>query len=209
MENQWVHELETSLKDSLGDHIVHGMIVSNLAYMIGKEMKLPPDQSHDLAVAGLVHDIGKLRLRSYVYKEKEARMNIDELRYVRLHPALGYAILKEQGYQEQVLTAVLYHHENADGSGYPNNLKGDEIPLNAKILRVCDAFGALIANRPVRGAFDIETALTIMIDEVKYFDMKVFLAFQKLTQSAKLKTMLENIYLNPQKDENSDAEIRE
>ena len=209
MENQWVHELETSLKDSLGDHIVHGMIVSNLAYMIGKEMKLPQEQCHNLAVAGRVHDIGKLRLRSYVYEEKEAHMNIDELRYVRLHPTLGYAILKEHGYKDEILTAVLYHHENVDGSGYPNNLKGDEIPLNAKILRVCDAFGALIANRPVRGAFDIETALTIMIDEVKYFDMKVFLAFQKLTQSADLKAKLESIYLHTQQVEVNEAEIGE
>ena len=193
LENQWVHELETSLQDSLGDHLVHGMVVSNLAYLIGKEMELPADQCHDLAVAGLVHDIGKLRLRSYVYEEKEAKMNIDELRYVRLHSTLGYAILKEHGYKEAILSAVLYHHENADGSGYPNNLKNDEIPLYARILRVCDAFGALISNRPVRGAFDIETALSIMIDEVKNFDMKVFLAFQKLSQSPELKEMLEKL----------------
>ena len=65
--------------------------------------------------------------------------------------------------------------------------------MNAKILRVCDAFGALISNRPVRSAFDIETAITIMVDEVKYFDMKVFLAFQKLTQSEEMKNMLHRL----------------
>ena len=91
------------------------------------------------------------------------------------------------------LTAVLYHHENADGSGYPNNLKKDDIPLNARILRVCDAFGALIANRAYRSAFDIETAFTIMIEEVKNFDMRVFLAFQKVTQSSEMKEMLANL----------------
>ena len=193
---QWDHELETSLQDSLGDQIVHGMIVSNLAYLIGREMELSQKQCHDLAVAGLLHDIGKLRLRSYVYEEKEAKLNIDELRYVRLHSTLGYAILKEQGYSEDILTAVLYHHENADGSGYPNNLKNDQIPLYARILRVCDAFGALISNRPVRGAFDIETALSIMIEEVKNFDMKVFLAFQKLSQSSELTNMLERLNIH-------------
>ena len=64
------------------------------------------------------------------------------------------------------------------------------IPLGARILRVCDAFGALIANRPYRSAFDIETAISIMIEEVKNFDMRVFLTFQKVTQSEDMKNML-------------------
>ena len=188
-----VHDLGTPIQDSLGEAILHGIVVSNLAYFVGKEMDLPEEKCHNLAVAGMVHDIGKLRLRSYVYEEKGAKLNIDELRYVRLHPTLGYAILKEHGYEEEVLTAVLYHHENADGSGYPNNLKKDDIPLSARILRVCDAFGALIANRAYRSAFDIETALTIMIEEVKNFDMRVFLAFQKVTQSDNMKEMLASL----------------
>ena len=187
------NDTETSIKDSLGDALVHGIVVSNLAFMLAKEMGLDEKQCHNMAIAGILHDIGKLKLRTYVYEEKEANLNIDELRYMRLHPALGYAILKEHGYEEEILTAVLYHHENIDGSGYPNNLKEDEIPIQAKILRVCDAFGALIANRPIRGAFDIETALSIMIEEVKFFDMKVFLAFQKLSQSESMKEMLARI----------------
>lgn len=185
-----VHDVETPLQDSLGEALLHGMVVSNLAYFVGKAMNLPGEQLHTLAVAGMVHDIGKLRLRSYVYKEKAATLDIDELRYTRLHPSLGFAILKEQGYDEDVLSAVLYHHENADGSGYPNNLKNEEIPMNARILRVCDAFGALIANRAYRSAFDIETAINIMIEEIKNFDMQVFLAFQRVTQSEDMYEML-------------------
>ena len=185
-----VHDLETSLQDSFGEAILHGIVVSNLAYFVGKEMGFSEEQCHNLAVAGMLHDIGELRLRSYVYEEKEAKLTIDEMRYVRLHPTLGYAILKEHGYNEDVLSAVLYHHENADGSGYPNNLKNEDIPWNARVLRVCDAFGALIANRAYRSAFDIETAQTIMIEEVKNFDMQVFLAFQKVTQSEDMHAML-------------------
>lgn len=191
--NFGIHDMETPIQDSLGEAITHGMVVSNLAYLVGREMQLSEEECHKLAVAGMVHDIGKLRLRSYVYKEKEAQMNIDELRYVRLHPALGYAILKEQGYEEYVLDAVLYHHENWDGTGYPNNLKAEKIPLAARILRVCDAFGALIANRPYREAFDIETAFSIMIEEVKYFDMHVFLTFQKVSQSKGIREMLKDM----------------
>lgn len=187
------NDVETSLQETLGEALLHGMVVSNLAYFVGKVLNLPEDQLHTLAVAGMVHDIGKLRLRSYVYKEKAATLDIDELRYMRLHPTLGYAILKEHGYDEEVLLAVLYHHENADGSGYPNNLKIDDIPFNARILRVCDVFGALIANRPYRSAFDIETAIDIMIDEIKNFDMEVFLAFQQVTQSEDMNNMLSRL----------------
>jgi len=188
-----IHDTETAIQDSLGDALAHGMFVSNLAFLVGRELRLPEEECYNLAVAGMVHDIGKLRLRSYVYEEKEAQMQIDELRYVRLHPTLGYAILKENGYPEYVLNAVLYHHENWDGTGYPNNLKGEAIPLPARILRVCDAFGALIANRPYREAFDIETALTIMVEEINCFDMHIFLTFQQVSQSEEMRYMLKDM----------------
>ena len=68
--NYGVNDVETSIQDSLGEALTHGMIVSNLAYLVAREMQLPEEDCHLLAVAGMVHDIGKLRLRSYVYKEK-------------------------------------------------------------------------------------------------------------------------------------------
>ena len=74
-----------------------------------------------------------------------------------------------------------------------NNLKAENIPLAARILRVCDAFGALIANRSYLEAFDIERAFSIMIEEVKYFDMHVFLTFQKVSQSKEIEKMLRDM----------------
>ena len=65
-----IHDLETPIQKSLGEALLHGMIVSNLCYFVGKEMELPEEQCYNLAVAGMLHDIGKLRLRSYVYEEK-------------------------------------------------------------------------------------------------------------------------------------------
>ena len=100
------HDLETSLQDSFGEAILHGVVVSNLASFVAREMALSEEQCHNLAIAGMLHDIGKLRLRSYVYEEKEAKLNIDELRYVRLHPSLGYAILKEHGYTKEIFLAI-------------------------------------------------------------------------------------------------------
>ncbi|MBQ6393269.1 MAG: HDOD domain-containing protein, partial [Eubacterium sp.] len=70
--NYGIHDTETPIQDSLGEALTHGMIVSNLAYLVAKGMNMSEEECHQLAVAGMVHDIGKLRLRSYVYKEKEA-----------------------------------------------------------------------------------------------------------------------------------------
>ena len=75
---------------------------------------------------------------------------------------------------------MLHHHENWDGSGYPDSLRGEEIPYGARILRVCDVFSALISDRPYRKAFDSATAMELMIEEIKNFDIKVFLAFQRI-----------------------------
>ena len=132
---------------------------------------------YDLAVAGLLHDIGKVRLNFYMNEKEEQILAVDETRYLRMHSTIGHSILVEHGYDNIVLDAVLYHHEHYDGTGYPSNLKRDEIPLVGRIMHVCDIFGALIANRDYREGFSVETALEVMIEEVKNFDMKVFLAF--------------------------------
>jgi putative nucleotidyltransferase with HDIG domain len=182
--------VETPIDLSVEENISHGVCVSNLAYAVAKELGLPEEQCHKLAVAGFLHDIGKIKLNTYVY-DREKTFIIDEMRYMRLHPSLGYAILKEREYDEEILEAVLYHHENIDGSGYPNNLAGEEIPLGGRILRVCDAFGALISNRPCREAFDKDTALEIMVEEAKYFDMRVYLAFQRVSHSEEIGKILD------------------
>lgn len=184
------HAVETPITLSLEEAISHGICVSNLAVAVAREMGLTDSECHDIAVAGLLHDIGKIKLNTYVY-DREKTFVIDEMRYVRLHSSLGYAILKDRGYSDEIIEAVLYHHENFDGSGYPKNLKGEQIPLSARILRVCDAFGALISNRPYREAFDIATALDIMVEEVKYFDMKVYLAFQRVSHSEEIGKILD------------------
>ena len=74
----------------------------------------------------------------------------------------------------------MYHHENYDGTGYPENLAGEEIPIGGRILRVCDVFAALSSDRPYRTAFDVATVVELMIDEIKNFDMEVFLTFQRV-----------------------------
>ena len=98
---------------------------------------------------------------------------------------MGYEFLKANNlYTEEIRQAILHHHENYDGTGYPSNLKGDDIPYMSRILRVCDVFAALISERPYRAAFDTESAIELMTDEVKNFDMKIFLTFLYMLRTA-------------------------
>lgn len=165
--------------NSIPEALMHGICVSNLAYDIGKELELDDKYCNMLAMAGMVHDIGKVKVYAYLYGGDDT-LNVEKLKYIRMHSKLGYDILSEKGFSNDVLEAVLYHHENYDGSGYPENLAGENIPLSARILRVSDVFAALISNRTYRKAFDFNTAIELMIDEVKNFDMKIFLAFMRV-----------------------------
>ena len=171
----------------------HSVNVAVIACVIGFGLKMKEEELQDLVTAALLHDLGKLAIPQEILN-KPGRLTQEEYQIMKSHALLSYEMIKERwDLSAQIKIAVLYHHENADGSGYPNNLKGEEIPLGAHILRVCDAFGALIANRPYRSAFDIETAISIMIEEVKNFDMRVFLTFQKVTQSENMKNMLTDL----------------
>lgn len=181
------------LSEDLSAGLLHAMCVSDLAAKLARELGLTEDQIQEIALAGMVHDIGKLKISRYIYGRQEDTMRIEETQYIRRHAQLGEQILRKQGFSDNICNMVLYHHENYDGSGYPFNLRGEEIPLGARILRVCDVFAALIADRPYRKAFDINTAIRLLIDEVKNFDMRVFLAFQSVVHTQSTLEELEEI----------------
>lgn len=180
------------IRPSMLKELVHGISVSNLAYRIGKKMNFTEEECHDLAIAGFLHDIGKLELSRYVRGHEKNTLIIEELKYVRRHSVLGAEILEKMGYSSKIVEMVRFHHENCDGSGYPNNLVREEIPIGARILRVCDVFAALTADRPYRKAFDVDTAMELMIDESRYYDIEVFLAFMKTVNSGDLKNITES-----------------
>ena len=182
LERIWNQDVDSEFAKAL----THGMLVSNVAYLVSRELNMTEEECEQAAMAGMVHDIGKLQLGAYVDVELKNYMRIDQMRYDRTHPTLGYALLMERDFDEKVCDAILYHHENYDGTGYPANLAGEDIPYLARILRVCDVFAALISERPYREAFDIDTAIELMIDEVRHFDMRIFLAFQRVVQSNEL-----------------------
>ena len=182
-QSETVKSTDRILEFDLSAELNHGVVVSNLAYAVAAEMGRDEAFCYQMAIAGMLHDIGKLKLTGYINGQERDPLLIEELKYVRMHSSLGYEELKEQGYSDIVLQSILYHHENYDGSGYPSNLSGDSIPLGARILRVCDVYAALSSDRPYRKAFDVSTVIELMIDEIKNFDMEVFLSFQRVVHN--------------------------
>jgi putative nucleotidyltransferase with HDIG domain len=166
---------------NLKEELEHGIYVSCLARDLAKEMQLSEKKQYDISLAGFLHDIGKLEVAEHMKEgEEKTPLLIEEMKYVRIHSTLSYEILKSRGYDETILEAVRYHHENYDGTGYPDNLRGDRIPLAARVIRVCDVFAALTSDRPYRKHFEMNEAMQLMIDESQHFDLGVFLNFQRM-----------------------------
>lgn len=187
-------EISNYLTEDLRTEINHGIEVSRLAGMLARELKFEQELCHDIEIAGVLHDIGKLRVSTYLYGGAEDTLNVEKMRYVRMHATLGYEVVKQEGYSDRVCEIILHHHENYDGTGYPSNLVGDNIPIGARILRVCDVFVALTSDRPYRKAFDTKTAVELLIEEVRHFDMKIFLAFQSIAhEEIEAKRMKRNV----------------
>lgn len=176
---------------SVVKELTHASIVSNLAFRVGKEMQLAQEECHELAVGGFMHDIGKLELAQYVRGHEDDTLVIEEMKYVRLHSVLGASILEKMGYSRKIVDMVKFHHENCDGSGYPMNLTREDIPIGARILRVCDVFAALTSDRPYRRAFDVDTSVDLMIEEAKNYDIGVFLAFMRVVHQPDLMQLLD------------------
>ena len=169
------------LREAVCEEMCHGIEVSNLAVFIAKELGEPEEFCRQIELAGVLHDIGKLKLTKYLYAEEG--LLVEQMKYVRQHSAQSYQVALEAGYGDEIGKAVYHHHENYNGTGYPDNLRGSKIPWMARILRVCDVFIALTSDRSYRNAFDSKAALEIMIDEVSDYDMEVFLAFQRVIHS--------------------------
>ena len=160
--------------------IEHGILVANLTYELAKRLKLDERECYELKIAGMMHDIGKLKLSEYLYGRNSGELSVEEMKYMRMHSKISFDVLKNYDYSDNIMKVVLYHHECYDGSGYPDNLKGTDIPLGARILKVADEFAALISDRPYRKAFDVDTAVNILIEEIKNLDMRVFIEFQRM-----------------------------
>jgi putative two-component system response regulator len=150
---------------------------------LGEFMGLDSPQIVALRRAGLVHDIGKVAVPDAILL-KPARLTPSEKKIMQLHPVVGESICSPLKSFHLVLPIIRYHHEKMDGTGYPDKLKGEQIPLTARILQIVDVYDALTTSRPYKQALTIEEALAVMKNEVKkgWWDAQVFAGFESLME---------------------------
>ena len=161
----------------------HSETVSALAAAIGVQLGLDENTIDQLALGGLLHDIGKIGIPDAVLQAPRA-LTPEEFEAVKAHPALGYSLLEGLGIAP-IDEWVLHHHEDWDGRGYPDGLTGEEIPLGARIIRVADAFEAMTANRPYRPAQSVEYALAeLQANMGTQFEHSAVLALEACLASA-------------------------
>ncbi len=158
----------------------HSERVTKYALAIGKEIGLSEEQMKNLEIAGLLHDIGKIGISELIL-DKPDKLSEEEYSVIKKHPDVGADILLPIKQLKEVIPAIRHHHEHFDGSGYPMGLKGEEIPLLARILAVADAFDAMHSDRPYRRGMSIDE----IVQELKrckgtQFDPKIVDAFLKV-----------------------------
>ena len=156
----------------------HSENVMNIAEAIAEEMKIEIEKISVIRDGGLLHDIGKIGIPGYILN-KPGPLTREEFNGVmKTHSTLGANIVKEVPFLQELYLLILHHHEHYDGSGYPDGLSGEEIPLGARILHVADAFEAMTSNRPYRDSLGKEEAVKrLMEGKGKEFDPDVVEAF--------------------------------
>jgi len=145
-----IEALVTAL-DGRGAEAVHSRKVAAFSVRLGRELSLPDPELTILEQAALIHDVGKIAIPDSILR-KTSTLTPDEWVEMKRHPELGYRMLANIPFLEQARRLVLTHHERFDGKGYPLGLAGDQLPLSARILHVCEAYESMTGGRSFRAS---------------------------------------------------------
>ena len=167
---------------------------------LGESLGLGEEDLHELRIASWIHDIGKISVPESILL-KAGPLDAEERRIMQEHPVTGEKICKPLKSLRRILPVIRHHHEKMDGSGYPDGLRGEAIPLKARVLQVADIYDALTTDRPYRGALAPEEALEILISEAGngWLDASVVLKFSRICRCGEYfpvrgRTMLASYY---------------
>lgn len=161
----------------------HAVRTRTFALQIGEKLQLDATKLKLLGYSADIHDFGKLSIdQDILYKA--GKLNKAQRIQVQAHPQLGYEALEFFKLPREIMDTVLYHQERWDGSGYPKQLIGEEIPLFARIVGIADVWDALNSDRPYRAAKSSVKALEIMIKHAAWFDPQLFAIFLSLVRGS-------------------------
>jgi diguanylate cyclase (GGDEF)-like protein len=180
----------------------HSRRVADYTVLIGRELSMSVAELETLQLGALLHDVGKIGVSDLLLR-KNGKLNDAEFERVQAHTQIGYEMVQGVEFLRKVAPIILYHHENHDGSGYPQGLKGEEIPVEARIIKVADAFDAMTSGRTYREAGTAEWALgELRRNSGKQFAPEIVDALQ----SAHNKNRVASIIPRPVALENAAAE---
>jgi putative nucleotidyltransferase with HDIG domain len=181
-----LHDFATSLGKALDarDNSTkeHSCEVADISSIIGKSIGLRKEQLEVIHLAGHLHDIGKIGIPDHILF-KEDKLTSEEWECIKNHPVVGAGIVSSiEGFTEKnsIKDIIMHHHERYDGKGYPNGLKGNQIPLGARIIAVADSISAMMQNRPYRRKMDYyNTVNEVFRNSGSQFDPLIVNAFSK------------------------------
>jgi HD-GYP domain-containing protein (c-di-GMP phosphodiesterase class II) len=150
--------IRTTLFEKSHETEAHAKRLVDYSRHLGQQLGLDEEQLNDLALLATLHDIGKISIDDHILT-KPAALNENEWFEMKKHPETGYRIAMASPELSSIAELILCHHERWDGKGYPQGLKGEEIPLLSRIIAVVDAFDAITSERCYRNAVDISGAL--------------------------------------------------
>ncbi len=137
----------------------HSEDVADYVDAVSRQLGVDDREREQLAFASLLHDVGKIGISERILL-KPGRLSPEERSVIELHPRIGFRLVEQVPGMEQIAPVVLHHHERWDGAGYPGRLRGEEIPLGARVIGVADAFSAMTEQRPYRDRMSLEAACT-------------------------------------------------
>ncbi len=144
----------------------HSARVARYAMILAKKLGLPSNQIQNLAYAGLFHDLGMMMVPQSIV-QKATSLSIKEWVIVKKHPLYSVKYIENIELFKDIIPTILHHHERWDGEGYPNKLKGEQIPIGARILFVAEAYDAIVSKRPYRRERTREEAIQILAENKK------------------------------------------
>ena len=163
----------------------HSARVSKISLILGKELGLSEIDLKNLEFATLFHDLGKIGISDNILN-KSGKLSDEEYDIIKKHPSIGVSILKDIDFLADALPLIRHHHERFGGGGYPSGLKGEDIPLGARIIAVADTYDAMTSDRPYRLGLDHESAINEIIkNKGSQFDDRVVDAFMEIESGIK------------------------